>query len=303
VLLVAVGDVMVDFSASIAAPRFATGMWIGENSEISLYIGGTPVHVCAGVNAVAGWRTHLVSAVGGQLDPIAGSVPDMLGQLAQQYLSRNGIDHSCEIVPERSTGRALLVYPPGDGRLMIADTVTSPSVSARHLAEVLRSARTHGDRMVGHLAGYTHFGPEGEKLVRAMRTGAGANALLWLDVVPHDIHQRLSVAAFTRRLESIDLVTMDRATLDGFARTARGGLLEVTDLVLATGATLAVVDDDVIVITGPLSEKSLACPALLTPDLDRTPGARDRIVAQTLARFLQTRLGPIPHANTPAVAV
>lgn len=293
--LVAVGGLMVDVYADIGAVEFGSGDWVGENAPVSVDVGGTPTHICAGTNTVPGWRTLLVAAIGAHGDTDHGAAPDLLGDLALKRLHDKGIEHRCELVPRYRTGCTVLLYPPSDGRLMIADTVTSATVSFDHLTNVLTQTRAEAGRTVVYLSGYLHFGPEAASPAAAARAAIGPDDLLWVDVVPHDLYRRMSLAEFARRVEAVDLISIDRATMDQFAAGAPDGATSFEDAVLANGTSIAVVDANVIRIRGPLGDGVVLAlepdvVGLGVDDLDRTPGGRDRMMAVALAGHLSARL-------------
>jgi sugar/nucleoside kinase (ribokinase family) len=288
--IVAVGHLMADFSAQLITNGIASGDWVTENSNITIVAGGTPIHICKGLEQVGGWHTHIVSAVGAHLDRNSQLVPDPLARMLLEDLDTKGIEYSCELVPDRRTGVVILVYPPDPGRLMIADTITLPTASSDYLRDRVSHLVATGEASVVYIAGYLYFDPNNRRLDPTIRGAIGPGNLVWVDVLPHKLYEQMSLKVFFDRIGSIDLLSLDRATLEGFARTGSADPEEIIDRIVAKEVTVAVVEDDEIAFHGPLGRESLPLHGVYWEELARTPGACDVVLSRKVGEYLRSRL-------------
>jgi hypothetical protein len=286
-VLVAAGRLMIDIWTQLTVEGFAEGDWVGEINEIRVDVGG-PVHVCEGfLNAQSG-QAILVSALGGVRSGSDQLLPDTLGILALNRLEAKGIIASCMLVEHKQTGRVILLYPPSSGRLMVSDTVTAPHVSGEYVEAVIGEALAKRSECLIFVDGYLYFDKSCSDVPEALARRRRDKCRLWVDVLPHTLYKSMSLRDFLRHTEAVDLVTMERTTLEGFATENLVEESYVTTAILQQCAALALVDDGLLTIIDQDGEEVIVYKKDdgLELELDHTPGQRDKIVAELVTNYL-----------------
>jgi sugar/nucleoside kinase (ribokinase family) len=286
-VLVAAGRLMVDVWTRLAADRFGRGDWVGEINEIRVDVGG-PAHVCDGFLRSPADQAILVSAIGASRTDNGRLIPDELGSLALKRLEAKGITTSCMLVEHKQTGRVMLLYHPGGGRLMVSDIVTAPRVTGEYIDGVIGKVLTQHDQCLVYADGYLYLDRSCGDVPAALIRRQRERVRLWVDVLPHTLYKRMSLREFLNRTRALDLITIERATLDGFAAAGSVTADVVAATLLRQGTTLVIVDDNQVNITGRDFCQALDWPSASQLEADQTPGWRDRIVSEFIADHIWT---------------
>jgi sugar/nucleoside kinase (ribokinase family) len=287
-LLVAVGRLMIDIWSRLAVDGFDKGDWIGEINEVRVDVGG-PVHTCEGFLNAQGHQAVLVSAIGARRVDLGQLVPDDLGSLALNRLEAKGINASCMLVEHKQTGRVMLLYPPNGGRLMVSDIVTAPRVSGEWVETVIGESLTDRDWCLIYVDGYLYFDPSASDVLAVLARRKQDSSLLWVDVLPHTLYKVMSLADFLHRAQNLDLLTMDRTTLEGFAAENSLKAEAVISALLQRNTVVAIVDENILTIYDHHIRHVIACPQMDERVMGQTPGARDKLVAELVSRYLLNR--------------
>jgi sugar/nucleoside kinase (ribokinase family) len=283
--LLAVGRVMVDFWSRTEISSFDSGEWLSDIQEIKVDVGG-PAHVCAGFLSSGYWDVLLVSAIGAQ-QADGRLVADEVGSLALRRLDQERVLHSCVLVRGKQTGRVMILYPPHGGRLMVSDIVTAPSVPGSHVETAISAAVGEGAACIVYVDGYTFFDKGSADVPLALARRPRGSVVLWVDVLPHHLYQRMSFDEFLEQIQDVDLVTMERSTLLGFTSQQAEHPTSAMSAIVSDNRALAVIDDGIVSIHSSTGKDVLEYPAADRVAMDRTPGRHDRLLGSLLSGWLR----------------
>ncbi|GAA3728626.1 hypothetical protein GCM10022225_07480 [Plantactinospora mayteni] len=295
-ILVCIGQLVVDVVVKDVSNRWPDGSWTQEDCSISIQIGGAPLHACAGFGD-AGYGSVVVSLLGGA-EAIQGGVrPDDLGQYVLACLEQRGQAYDLEIRAGVPTGRIVLLYPRHVGRVMLTDAPGLARMSPEHVAGAIERAAAARRPLVVSLSGYVQFEDTFAEISAAVRSAAKrTGALLWIDVVPHDIYQDISFADFLESVREADILSIDEETCEGFAGSSGTSLSRVISRLCELESTLFVSRPDGLV---------LACGeqrSTMIPEDHQSgsglPGHGDRLVAAAVARHVRARFRDAADRST-----
>jgi sugar/nucleoside kinase (ribokinase family) len=187
-----IGDIFMDYLSDLAY----TGDTVQLNSlssglnvvgQVESKIGGAGLQFAVAAKCVGFDVVGLIAKLGGTLRGQGNLVPDEDAARVLSYLGREGVTPHFAFDPALGTGRAILVYIPGDRRLMISDPRANTSLSVSDLTDGMRDAARTADLL--HVSGYALLQPNRRatcvELMREARERG--HALVALDLVPHDI--------------------------------------------------------------------------------------------------------------------
>ncbi|WP_271159367.1 hypothetical protein [Streptomyces sp. AD681] len=279
----AIGFLMVDTWSRLEAREIPAGEWIGEFGDVKVEVGG-PTKVCEGFLDAGAKHVTLVSAIGAQKieDQL---VPDELGGLALRHLTYKNIVPSCMLAEGKQTGRVIILYPSSGGRLMVSDSASTPRVSGEYVEESLRAVMGEYGRCIIYVDGYTYFNRESHEVAQSLNIRDRERSHLWVDVLPHTLYRVMDVADLLYQTQTVDLLSMDLATVEGFAATAALTVDEATNLFLEQGTALAISDEDCLTIVDATGKRDECLRPAERHEPMSTPGARDKRIAAHLSRY------------------
>jgi hypothetical protein len=287
-VLVAAGRLMIDVWSYLGAQQFSAGDWVGELGEIRVEVGG-PVHVCDGFLRAGGAEARLVSALGGSRTAHSLEA-DPLGSFAIDRLRGKNIVPECMIVESTQTGRVMLLYPSGGGRLMVSDITTAPRVSGEYIVAAVDRALDDYERCLVYVDGYLYFDPLCPDVADLLTTRP-EGARLWVDVLPHTLYRDMTFRDLLKSIETVDLVSIDGETVQGFAQASSMAADVALGKMLCECDAVAVVGDDGVDFHDHRGHQRFLFPGSSVHEWPEGPGTTDKIVSEIVTRAYLNRLG------------
>lgn len=281
---------MVDVWAPLEIDVVPGGAWMSECAEVSITVGGA-ANVCRGVQKISGWHSKLVSTTGAKLvgDHL---VPDELATMAMGQLDSSGIGYSCVPVENTRTARVVALYPPAGGRLMVSDIGRAPDVPGNHVHEAVQRELKRGAECLIFLDGYLYLDPRSEDLRSAVKNLPTEKCITWLDVVPHSIPEVIDLQEFLETISPIDLITIDRLTIDGFARKQPYDIKDAIEGVVEDGMVVAIVDEDKISLMTSTNGETTTRQIPVPKYSNKVPGGSDSVIAELLTTYVDEYMFP-----------
>jgi len=215
--VVAVGDIFVDYIGDLTDPEYENVLGGLINSmnvftSVDIKVGGAGVQFAI-ASKRAGFKTStLLGKIGGQLDEKQKIIPDPPGDLVIEYLKQHDVHPLLAIDPRSKTGQTVIIFLPGDRRLMLSDPQANTLLSSADLSLEMKSAVRQADLV--HVSGYALLQKNRRTaILELMRCAKEGAAKVALDIVPHDIYKFLSFDQLCSDMATLtDWVIVDIST-------------------------------------------------------------------------------------------
>lgn len=196
-------DTVVDLAHAIPPTRF-TELTVSSScfTGWSRRVGGSALQVARAALAAGFVRATCVGALGAP-----GGEPDAAAREIAIRAKGWGVTLAVAYLPD-ATGEVLVVYDANGTRLMIskrgANALLGPSVLAPAMHDAVRVAAAV------HISGYTLLQPARWRAVRTLLdTAREGDALVALDLAPHNLHQLMQRAELLERIVGMDCVMVE----------------------------------------------------------------------------------------------
>ena len=200
-------DTVVDLAQAIPPTRFteltpSSSCFTGWSRRV----GGSALQVARAALAAGFAHATCVGALGSP-----GGEPDAAAREIATYARDWGITLAVAYVPD-ATGEVLVVYDANGTRLMIskrgANALLDPNVLAPAMHDAVRAAAAV------HISGYTLLQPARWRAVRALLdTARAGDALVALDLAPHNLHRLMRKSELLERIVDMDCVMVEVSLL------------------------------------------------------------------------------------------
>lgn len=192
-------DHVCDLSSSSDLPAdFSTADFDGE-ADVAGVVGGNAVQFAIAARREGFDPVTVIGKVGGG----ACATFDPAGAAASEALSEAGIEALLVRDGDVPTGRAIVVYLPGDRRLMLYDPGANATFEAGDIDDHIWNAVARPGLL--HVSGYALVRPARRAATQALVQAArAAGATVAIDLVPHEIDRFVSPAALHETLTSAD---------------------------------------------------------------------------------------------------
>lgn len=211
-----VGDVLIDSVCQLPPSSSETlglpsPIDVNAFTPISVLPGGDAVHAAVAARAAGFQPVRVVARVGGQATR-DGIGPDADAARVESWLASEGVEACWSLDPDRSTGRALVVYRANGRRLMIADPGASERFSASDVTDEMRDVASAA--AVVHVSGYYLLNEDRWAAARTLLDGVRRHGgIAALDLAPHDICRRMGRGTLASRLAgAFDWLVMECGT-------------------------------------------------------------------------------------------
>jgi sugar/nucleoside kinase (ribokinase family) len=190
---IAVGDVFVDYVCDLSQSEVVVALDgpVREQdlfAPVSMEIGGGGAQFAVAARRSGFDSVGLIGKVGGAPAPDGGIRLDPLAQLAAEFLAARDVVAMWAVDPDSATGRACIVYGPGDRRLMVSDPGANATLSRADVAATTWQAVERAALV--HVSGYVLLQPERRAAAMGlMRAARRYGTTVAVDVAPHDIHK------------------------------------------------------------------------------------------------------------------
>ena len=194
--IISIGDVMVDHISDLTGSPDATSISFLDSSanvfeEIEICVGGSAVQFAECCISHELVTASVVGCIGGQLSTEGQVVPDLPGNVALEYLARNGIRPLLALREGCATGRTVIIYLPTGGRLMISDPQANSLLDLDVINDEMKAAIRRSSLV--HVSGYSILRKGRRKAILELLSYVSHGAtLVALDVVPHDFYRYIS---------------------------------------------------------------------------------------------------------------
>ena len=202
-----IGDVNIDYVTDLSH--------LAINSEMNACI-YNPIMSSVGGNSV--FFAEAACEAGFQFVAVVCSIGDDIGGLrAREHLQKLGV--AVHVIPSaRQTGQVVILYQPGDRRIMVADRGANRDFGVpepRMLSELVDTS------LFLYVSGYMLLNQDQCAAVhitsQAFRRG---NAKILVDMVPHDVWQTHSWEDYVEMCSFADCVAVEMSTVSAFHKGA-----------------------------------------------------------------------------------
>jgi sugar/nucleoside kinase (ribokinase family) len=202
------GDVIVDltgteYEATVGAIVSSTNVF----APIGRDVGGAGVQLAIAARRSGFNSVTLIGKVGFQ-----GGEPDVTAKGVFGVLSTAGVDAIFGLTSEIATGQVVVLYLPGDRRLMVSDPLANQTFTPEDVTDAMLRAVAESD--VFHVSGYAWLQESRRKAaIMLMEQAKKSGVPVALDLVPHDIARRIDPGTLLASLdEHVDWLFVELPT-------------------------------------------------------------------------------------------
>jgi sugar/nucleoside kinase (ribokinase family) len=192
-IALAVGDVFVDYICDLSRPELTSTLSKPDREQdlfapVTMEVGGGGAQFAIAARTSGFDEVGVIGKVGGVPVPNEGKTRlDPLAELAAQFLTEHDVASIWAVDPKIATGRACILYGPGDRRLMVSDPGANATLCKADLtSEMWQAVKRAG---LVHISGYVLLQEERRAAALAlMRTAKAHQATVAVDLAPHNIY-------------------------------------------------------------------------------------------------------------------
>ncbi len=222
-----IGDINIDYIVDLSALGVPITMTLSGCyfQPVQTSVGGNGTFFAQAAKEAGFATSSLLATLGG--DPYVEGQVDLPGRLALSQLRQSGVTPLVSIDRTRETGKVIILYQPDDQRLMVADR----GANAGFALENLPPTEPILDQVVLlYVSGYSLlYPPQREAVQYLMQRFKDRGALIFIDIVPHDIFRMTSWKAFCEWTRQCDAVAAEATTMKGFLGLEQGSGLTTTE--------------------------------------------------------------------------
>ena len=181
--------------------------------EIKTSVGGNGQFFAEAARKAGFSESYLLATVG--YDKTL-EVPDISAQRVIDRLEKGGI------IPlfswdTRETGKVIIIYQPGDNRIMFADRGANIGFTLDNLPEAAEETILASN--IFHVSGYTLLRPEQRDAAKyLMRLATDAGVFTSVDIVPHDLYLTYTFEEVIENLEFAKAICVEASTIMGLLK-------------------------------------------------------------------------------------
>ena len=211
---VTLGDLNIDLVVEAMDVPFGDTLISGcFFKEIKTLVGGNGVFFAEAAHHAGFSQSYLLGTVG--YDETRRE-PDVAAQLIISRLKKGGITPLLSW-DKRGTGKVIILYQPGDRRIMFADRGANVGFVFDNLPD--NAEKNILAASVFHVSGYSLLRTEQRDTVKyLMRLATDAGVLTSVDIVPHDLYLRHTFEEVSESLEFAKAICVEASTIMGLLK-------------------------------------------------------------------------------------
>jgi sugar/nucleoside kinase (ribokinase family) len=215
--VVAIGDIFIDYIADVGSQKghFALNKIRSSTnifSPVNVSIGGSGLQFAVAAKKAGFEKVFLIGKAGGIRSAQDTIKPDIQAKSMISYLKMNKVHPLVSLAEGIDTGRIMLVYLPGNRRLMISDPLANATFTMADISDEMIKAVSKP--CILHISGYWLLQENRKKvIIELAKCAHKAKCIVALDIVPHNIYQILKYKELCHYFkDSVDWIFVEAPT-------------------------------------------------------------------------------------------